>query len=145
MTPPKKLKLVQAFDRAKSFRTQQDQTGYEKVDDDRVLERYFQPLLWEKLSSGVTMQLMTSTLFDFKSYTATVSTMTMNGNQAVQGEPSHVLVPFSAFENKRAIVDAHRALIELGGDPGPIDDIINNELVTRRPIAPMKPAQFSKK
>jgi len=145
MTPPKKLKLIEAFDRNKGYRKAEDQTGYEKVDDERVIERYFHPLLWEKMSSGVTMQLMTATLYDFKSYTATVSTMTLNANQAVQGEPVHVVVPFSTFENKKAIVDAHRALVELGGDPGVIDDIISSDFATKRAITPLKPAQFPKK
>ena len=143
--PPKKLKMVEAFDKAKGARTVEQQTGYEKVDDERVLERYFHPLIWQRFETGVTAQQVTVTLYDFKSFTATVSTQTLDKNLSLQGEVTHHIIPFSQFENRQAIRDAHRALEELGGSPPALEDFTVFDMSTKAPIPMPKTAQFTKK
>ncbi len=142
---PKKLKFVEAFDKAVGLRTAEQQTGYEKVDDSRVLERYFHPILWQRLEPQVTTQQVTATLYDFKSFTATVTTMTLDKNFNLQGGISQNVIPFSTFENKMALRDAHRALQELGGDPPPIDDFASLTMSTKGAIVAPGPAQFKPK
>lgn len=144
-TPPRKLKFVEAFDKAKGRLSQDDQSGYEKVDDQRVLERYFHPVLWQPLEAKVTSQLVTVTLYDFKSFTATISTQTLDKSQTMQSGVTSTIVPFSAFENKDAIRDAHRALTELGGSPPPLEQITSLDFTTKSPLSAPRPAQFGRK
>lgn len=143
--PPKKLKFVQAFDKAAGARTSEQQSGYEKVDDNRVLERYFHPILYQRFEKQVTTQQVTVTLFDFSSFTATVTTMTLDKNESLQGAVNTTTIPFSQFENKQALRDAHRALEELGGTPPPLDDFSGLTMATKGAIAAPDKAQFKQK
>lgn len=123
MTLSKKLKLIEAFDKTKQGgRSAEQQTGYEKVDDQRVVERFFHPLLWQRSEQQLAIQQMTVVLYDFKSFTASVSQMFVDRNLSIQGDVKTSTVPFSAFENKQALREAFRALKELGGDPTPFED-----------------------
>lgn len=142
-TPPKKLKFAEAFDKAKGPRTPEQQSGYEKVDDQRVLERYFHPVLWQQWEAAVTTQLVTVTLYDFKAFTATVTTMTLDKNLNLQGEVKSSILPFSQFENRKALEDAHRALKELGGDPAPLDDF--SSMTLKGPVDAPSAATFKPK
>lgn len=144
-TPPKKLKFVEAFDKARMRLSSDDQSGYEKVDDMRVLERYFHPVLWQQTDPRVTTQLVTVTLFDFKSFTATITTQPLDRSMNLQGGVDSTLVPFSAFENKDALREAHRALTELGGTPPPLEQITSLDLSTKSPLSAPKTAHFGKK
>ena len=144
-TPPKKLKFVEAFDMVRMLLSVDDQAGYEKVDDMRVLEPYFLPVLWLQTDPRVTTQLVTVTLFDFKSFTATITTQPLDRSMNLQGGVDSTLVPFSAFENKDALREAHRALTELGGTPPPLEQITSLDLSTKSPLSAPKTAHFGKK
>ena len=137
---PKPLKLVKLFNNGTS---PNEQDGYEKVDSDRVIERFFYPLRWRSFDK---MQMETEvvvTLYDFKSFTATETRETINRSGEVIGGPSHTVIPFSAFENKQAIADAHRALTELGGEPASIEALLNEDVTTKKTITPMKAIQLN--
>ncbi len=145
MAEPKKLKLIEAFNATKGFRSMAMQSGYEKIDSDRVLERYFAPVIYALYGDSVKSFSMTTTVFDFKSYLATVTTQQISGSFEPLTEPSSAIVPFSGFENKTAIEDAHQALTQLGGDPGSIEDILDRSFSTKRAITPLKPPSFGPK
>ena len=121
------------------------QSGYEKIDDDRVLERYFAPVMYELYSNNAKSFAVTTTLFDFKAFQATVTTQQVDMQLKPLTEPASAIVPFSAFENKMAIEDAHQALTELGGTPCSIEDILDRTLATKRGITPLKPPSFGPK
>ena len=145
MAEPKKLKFVEAFNAARGFRSIPMQSGYEKIDSDRVLERYFAPISYELYGEGAKAYAMTTTVFDFKSFTATVTTQQVSQRLEPLTEPAAAIIPFSAFENKMAIEDAHQALTELGGAPAPIEDLLDRSLTTKRAITPLKPPNFGPK
>jgi hypothetical protein len=144
-TPPKKLKFVEAFNDATDGRNAQEQTGYEKVDDYRVAERFFHPILWQRFEPQVTIQQVTVTLYDFKSFTATISTMAVDKNLSLQGDVKHTVIPFSAFDNKAALRDAHRALKELGGNPPELEDLASVLLMPGKNLEAPSRAQFKPK
>lgn len=139
---PRPLKLVKIFDDSAKPNQQQ---GYEKVDDDRVLERYFYPLRWRKHDNMQMETAVVVTLFDFKSFTATETRETIDRNGAHIGDMVHTVIPFSAFENRQAIADAHRALTELGGNPAPIDTLLNEDVTVHKNVAPLKTIQLNRK
>jgi hypothetical protein len=139
---PRPLKLVKIFD--DSSRPNQQQ-GYEKVDDDRVLERYSYPLRWRNNDNMKIETAMVVTLFDFKSFTATETREVLDRTGGLMGDILHTSIPFSAFENKQAIADAHRALIELGGNPPPIDALLNEDVAVKKPVTTLKAIQLNKK
>ncbi|MDI1227733.1 MAG: hypothetical protein PSY14_08620 [bacterium] len=142
---PKKLKMVEAFDKASGLRTGEKQSGYEKVDDMRVVERYFHPVLWSPFESGLTTQAVVATLYDFKSFTAHITTMTIDKSYNLQGAPSHAIVSFRDFDNKQAIRDAHQALTQLGGEPPALEQFSLDDVSTKVSLAAPKTAQFGKK
>jgi hypothetical protein len=139
---PKKLKFVQAFNE-QTGRTHETQSGYQKIDDDRVLERYFVPVVLNAYSDkSVDRTQAVTTVYDFKSFMATVYTTALNPNLSIAGE-TQVMTPFSAIENKQAVLDARRALIELGGHPAEVEDYLN--VATKRDIKPMGALQLTPK
>ncbi len=142
---PKKPKMVEAFDKAVGMRTGEQQSGYEKVDEMRVLERYFHPVLWGRFEAAVTTQAVTVTLYDFKSFTAHVTTMTIDKSFNLQGAPSTAIIPFRDFDNKQAIRDAHQALTQLGGEPPALEQFSLDDVSTKVSLAAPKTAQFGKK
>lgn len=142
---PKKLKMVEAFDKAVGMRTGEQQSGYEKVDDMRVVERYFHPILWGRFEAAVTTQSVTTTLYDFKSFTAHITTMTLDKSFTLQGAPSTTIIPFRDFDNKQAIRDAHQALTQLGGEPPALEQFSLDDVSTKISLSAPKTAQFGKK
>ncbi|MBI1215842.1 MAG: hypothetical protein GC185_08500 [Alphaproteobacteria bacterium] len=137
----KKLKLVEPFNE-NTGRTQKMQTGYEKIDDDRVVERYFVPILWTSYSERAQRSQVVTTLYDFKSFTATIYSMTLDRDGDPNGNETQTVVPFAGLENKQAVLDARRALIELGGQPAEVEEYLN--VATTREIKPMRTLQMKK-
>ncbi len=112
--PPKKLPKVD-FNLLSSAESRL--TGYQKIDDNTVLYRRFVPMdQWRKASL---MQI-----FDFTTYQ--MSTLVENrGGNTGEYTTNMTVTPFSEIENKQGIRDAHQALVEQGGTPPALDQVLS--------------------
>jgi hypothetical protein len=137
-------KLVKAFAQGRHRLSADAQSGYEKVDDHRVLERCFYPLRWRERDQSPMEMLVTVTLFDFKSFIATVTRETVNRDGALVGAPQHTDIAFESFGNRAAIAEARRALVALGGSPCPIDALLDDDVSVKKPVTPLKPLRLNK-
>jgi hypothetical protein len=134
----RKLKLLDAFDAAASDMGDDapNTVGYQKVDDLTVLERKLLPVL---TMPGYTDHIVVQAdVYDFNNFSVTHYALAY-GNDNVFQPP--VRENFSAIEGKQCIRDAHRALVELGGAPRPLDEIMDYIMELRSDVsisAPLK-------
>ena len=89
--------------------------GYQRLDDRMVMYRRYVPVTRDL--NSILMHV-----FDFNAFQTTVIVDT-KGYDAGGAATSLQLIHFSAYENKQAIKDAHRALTDLGGNPPPLSVI----------------------
>ncbi len=143
---PKPLQMVKIFKDAAGGGKTQNQLGYELIDHERVLERvvysqdYFSSA--EKFNDLATGYVRVTMAYDFKAFEVrTVTTLTKQRTSTVV-HTDITTKPFSQIENKQAIIDAHRALTELGGTPPPLEDIIRISVKTLRPLEIGPPLQI---
>lgn len=118
----RELKLVDAFDAATSDLGENapKHVGYQKVDDLTVLERKYVPVFAvEGKTDHIAVQ---ADVYDFNSYTVTHYVLAYGSSDIFQPP---VRENFSAVEGKQCIRDAHRALVELGGHPPPLDELMS--------------------
>ena len=54
--------------------------------------------------------------------------------------PEMSVMPFSQIENPQCIIDAHRALTELGGHPPALDDVLPQRPLGKPGLRPKNPA-----
>jgi hypothetical protein len=112
------LKLVTEFNRENAHK----QYGYQFVDETTVLERKKIPVAVYSNSSDSPWAVMI-TVYDFNSrQTVTYVQQTFDAEARTPQVFQH---PFSAVEGKQAIADAHRALVALGGNPPPLEDVLD--------------------
>lgn len=107
------LKLAKEFNEKDHTAT----VGYEKVDETTVLERKRVPVT---LAKGGDYVAYIVTVFDFKQRLLTH--LARDQYQNTTFPPTYR--NFSDVEGKEAILDAHRALVLLGGTPPPIEEIL---------------------
>lgn len=100
------------------------------------------PILWTSYSERAQRSQVVTTLYDFKSFTATIYSMTLDRDGDPNGNETQTVVPFAGLENKQAVLDARRALIELGGQPAEVEEYLN--VATTREIKPMRTLQMKK-
>jgi hypothetical protein len=106
----KELKLVR--DETQKWRLE----GYQKLDEGIVLYRRYIPVTKELNSILIQM-------YDFTSYQMTVILDAKGYNSGTMASAMQV-IPFADVGNKQALRDAHQALVELGGDPPPFEQVI---------------------
>jgi hypothetical protein len=131
------LNLIEAFGKpsraAEAF-------GYMKVDDTTVLERKKIPIGEQLNHSGYnTISTIWTTVYDFKSQHVLTFTHT---NSSADTQP--VIKSFNQI-GEEALLDAHRALLELGGNPSPLSLDNANAFAqgTRRDLPARKPLELS--
>lgn len=116
------LKLVREFNQENAPR----QYGWQKVDDTTVLERKKIPVCVFS-NSNETIWGVWIRMYDFNA--AQVLNYVQQCYDSSARTPDSTIIPFSQIENPQCIVDAHRALRELGGHPPALEDIL-----PRRPL-----------
>lgn len=145
MTAGKKpLKLVRSVAKNPfSAAFNNDQWGYQMVDDTKVVERTEIPV--EFKDGKVSNRTVVATLYDFTKYEITTTSVSyLNGSE--QAASSTVTsIPFSQLEGKEALFDARRALQELGGTPPRLDDISKALGNPRQAIQAPKTATFKQR
>lgn len=118
----RKLNLLKDFTSVAGTSIEQtilSQVGWQKVDELTVLERKAFPIVITTRGNDHAMVRMD--VYDFSNYTVTTYNMS-NGDDCTHLPP--VQRNFSDVEGKQCIRDAHRALVELGGCPPPLDEIM---------------------
>jgi hypothetical protein len=106
----KELKLVR--DEASRWRLE----GYQKLDDTIVFYRRYIPITKELNSILIQM-------WDFSSYLMTTILDAKGYNTSTTASALQV-ISFRDIGNKQAIKDAHQALIQLGGTPPPLTQVL---------------------
>lgn len=92
--------------------------GFQRLDERMVMYRRYVPVTRDL--NSILMHV-----YDFNSYQVTVIIDT-KGYDARGASTAMQVIHFSAFENKQAIKDAHRALCDLGGNPTPLSVILGD-------------------
>lgn len=92
--------------------------GYQRLDDKLVMYRRYIPVTREL--NSILMHV-----FDFNAYQTTVVIDT-KGYDAGGAAASMQIINFRDYENKQAIRDAHRALVDLGGNPPPLSVVLGD-------------------
>lgn len=106
----KELKLVK--DETAKWRLE----GFQKLDDEIVFYRRYVPVTKEL--NSILIQV-----YDFSSYLLTTILDAKGYNTSTTASAMQV-IPFRDIGNKQAIKDAHQALIELGGSPPALDNVL---------------------
>ncbi len=136
---PRELKLIEQFDAAASDLGGHapDIVGYQKVDDLTVLERKLIPVF---VVPGKTDHIVIQTdVYDFNDYSVTHYALAYGKDDVFQPP---VREKFSEVEGKQSIRDAHRALVELGGNPPAIDEIMSYVLELTRDVSVSNPLKL---
>ena len=145
----KPLKLVKIFKDALDGSVNVQPVGYEKIDDERVLERYRYTQSYNDGSSfghdPKLSFLVETVVYDFKLFRATTTTTLMKAKGYEILHTNVQTTPFSQIENKQAIIDAHRALVELKGNPPSLSDILGYSVKTREDIHLEPPLKLKEK
>ncbi len=106
----KELKLIK--DETAKWRLE----GYQRLDDEIVFYRRYVPITKEL--NSILIQV-----YDFSAYTMTTILDAKGYNTSTTASAMQVLT-FRDIGNKQAIKDAHQALIELGGSPPPLEQVL---------------------
>lgn len=103
------------------------QFGFQKLDDTTVLERKKIPVCvysnTDNAPWGVWIRI-----YDFQANQVLSYVQDVYSNRFA---PATQVMNFSSVENPAALRDAHRALVELGGNPAPLDDILGYSHVAK--------------
>ena len=137
----RKLTLAKPFNAAGTSleRTISEQIGYVKVDDLTVLERKLIPIMTSDRNPD--LAVLRIDVYDFNNYTVTNYSKSIGGTE----EPlSHTMRDFSQIEGKNAIRDAHRALVELGGCPPSLDEIMQYVVELQKNVSVSAPLRLTK-
>lgn len=126
------LKLVKEFSKANCHA----QYGWQKMDDTTVLERKKLPILFYSNTDAERWGVIV-TVYDFNSFQSITYVQHAYDNEAKT--PSVFRTHFSEIENKQCVLDAHRALTELGGSPPPLEDVqgmlrLDKDMKVRGPL-----------
>lgn len=126
------LKLVTDFSKANA----REQYGWQFMDDTTVLERKKLPILFYTNADAERWGVIV-TVYDFNSFQSI--TYVQHAYDTEAKTPSVFRTHFSEIENKQCILDAHRALVQLGGNPPSIDDVqgllrLDKDMKVRSPL-----------
>jgi hypothetical protein len=106
----KELKLVK--DETAKWRLE----GYQRLDEEIVFYRRYVPITKEL--NSILIQV-----YDFSAYLMTTILDAKGYNTSTTASAMQV-IPFRDIGNKQAIKDAHQALVELGGSPPPLEQVL---------------------
>lgn len=130
----KQLKLVRRFNDICGSDDTDKQFGYQKIDDTTVLERKDLPVFAYGSTDEYVGAVMIS-VYDFKNCEVMtyVQQVYFADDNTTDHRPQIFLRPFSQVEGKQGIADAHEALVQLRGNPPPLEEIsgLEPKLVSR--------------
>lgn len=138
----RKLKLLDEFNITRTSLDDSipDQIGYQKVDALTVIERKLIPLLpsAKKSDQGV----LRVDVYDFNNFTVTSYSLHVGLEDQRLSERTR---DFSDVQGKQSIRDAHRALVELGGSPPPLDEIMGYIMELEKNVSISTPLKLKTK